>query len=198
MYFFSLALAKAKGLLSEANEKEAVGVLHKLPVYIYSLLQKENEIKAVAEKISSSSAVFFIGRLLDFSAAKEGALKLKEISYIFSESFPAGELKHGTISLISEGTPVIALATQEKIFEKTLSNIKEVKARGGFVVAICFEKDKNRLSFCDEVITIPDIPGLFSVSLSVVLLQLLAYHCALLPGNDIDKPRNLAKSVTVE
>lgn len=198
VYLFSLALAKAKGILSEENEKEVVGALNKLPEYINSLLQKENEIKAVARKLSCSSAVFFIGRLLDFAAAKEGALKLKEISYIFSDSFPAGELKHGTISLINEGTPVIAVATQKNIFEKTLSNIKEVKARGAFVVAICFEKDKNRLSFCDEVITLPDAPDFLGVSLSVIPLQLLAYHCALLLGNDIDKPRNLAKSVTVE
>ena len=198
VYLFSLALSKAKNLLSEKDEKLAAEALNKLPVYINALLQKETEIISVAEKISSSRCAFFIGRLLDFAAAKEGALKLKEISYILSESFPSGELKHGTISLISEGTPVIAVATQEKIFEKTLSNIKEVKARGAFVTAICFEKDKARLSFCDKIITIPDIPELFSASLSVVPLQLLAYHCALLLGNDIDKPRNLAKSVTVE
>ena len=198
VYLFSLSLSKAKGLLSAENEKEAVAALKKLPVYINSLLQKEEELIPVAEQLLSASCVFFIGRLLDFAAAQEGALKLREISYILSEGFPSGELKHGTIALISEGIPVVAVVTQDKILEKTLSNIKEVKARGAFVVAICFEKDKSRLSFCDKIITLPDAPDFMGVSLSVIPLQLLAYHCARLSGNDIDKPRNLAKSVTVE
>lgn len=198
VYLFSLSLAKAKGMLTKEDEAGAVDALNKLPVYMNSLIQKENEIKTLSKRLSLASSVFFIGRLLDFAAAEEGALKLKEISYIFADSFPAGELKHGTISLIAEGTPVVAIATQEKIFEKTLSNIKEVKARGAFVIAICFEKDAHRLSFCDKVITLPDTPDILSVSLSVVPLQLLSYHTALLLGNDIDKPRNLAKSVTVE
>ena len=198
VYLLCLSLAKAKGVLTDEDEAQAVGALGRLPVYINSLIQKENEIKELAKKVSSASSVFFIGRLLDFAAAEEGALKLKEISYIFADSFPAGELKHGTISLITEGTPVVAVATQEKIFEKTLGNIKEVKARGAFVIAICFEKDRHRLDFCDRVITLPDAPDFLSVSLAVIPLQLLSYHTALLLGNDIDKPRNLAKSVTVE
>lgn len=198
VYLFALSLAKAKGILTNEEENRAAEELYKLPVYINSLLQKENGIKDIAKKISSASSVFFIGRLLDFATALEGSLKLKEISYIFSEGFSAGELKHGTISLISEGTPVIAIATQENVFEKTLSNIKEVKARGAFVTAVCFEKNRHRLDFCDGVITLPDAPDFLGVSLAVIPLQLLAYHCALFSGNDIDKPRNLAKSVTVE
>ena len=198
VYLFALSLAKAKGILSKKDEEHSVQALKRLPVFTDYLLQKENEIKNIAQRLSSASSVFFIGRLLDFATALEGALKLKEISYIFSESFSAGELKHGTISLISEGTPVVAVAAQEKVFEKTLSNIKEVKARGAFVIAVCFEKDCHRLSFCDSVITLPDAPDFLAVSLAVIPLQLLAYHSALLLGHDIDKPRNLAKSVTVE
>ena len=198
VYLFALSIAKAKGILSQQDELKAVKQLNALPELINTLVKEDEEIKNLAEKLASAKSVFFMGRQLDFAGALEGSLKLKEISYIFSESYAAGELKHGTISLISENTPVVALITQENVFEKTLSNIKEVKARGAFVVAICFKKDAEKLNEADAVITLPDAADFLGVSLATIPLQLLAYHTAQILGRDIDKPRNLAKSVTVE
>ncbi len=141
--------------------------------------------------------MFFIGRGLDYAISLEGSLKLKEISYIHSESYAAGELKHGTISLIEDGTPVIAVATQNELYEKTLSNIKEVKARGARVLML-INDGKTPEEFADDVISVPDTAEIFKPSLNVVPLQLFAYYMSVLRGNDVDKPRNLAKSVTVE
>jgi glucosamine--fructose-6-phosphate aminotransferase (isomerizing) len=143
--------------------------------------------------------MFFIGRGLDYAVALEGSLKLKEISYIHSEAYAAGELKHGTLSLIEPGTPVIAVATQVGLLEKTCSNIKEIKARGGVVLAIASESLRCEVEdYADEVLTIPDAGNWWTPILSVIPLQLFAYYAAVERGNDVDKPRNLAKSVTVE
>jgi glucosamine--fructose-6-phosphate aminotransferase (isomerizing) len=128
----------------------------------------------------------------------EGSLKLKEISYVHSEAYPAGELKHGTISLIVKDTPVIAIATQQELFEKTISNIKEVKARGASVLLLCRESEKSGAEIADHVILLPDMPNLLMPSLVVIPLQLFAYYMSVMRGCDVDKPRNLAKSVTVE
>ena len=142
--------------------------------------------------------VFYIGRGLDYSVSLEGALKLKEISYIHAEAYAAGELKHGTLALITEGIPVIALATQKSVYEKTLSNIKEVKARDAVVIGIASEGDEELEKYVDHVMKVPATDELLSPILSVVPLQLLAYYAAITRGTDVDKPRNLAKSVTVE
>ena len=142
--------------------------------------------------------VFYIGRSLDYCVALEGALKLKEISYIHAEAYASGELKHGTLALIVEGVPVIALATQKSVYEKTLSNIKEVKARDAIVIGIAAEGDTELEKYLDHVIFVPDTDELLIPLLTVVPLQLLAYYAAITRGCDVDKPRNLAKSVTVE
>ena len=169
-----------------------------LPSQIENLLNLTDELKTLAHKYVSSDDVFFIGRGLDYAISLEGSLKLKEISYIHSEAYAAGELKHGTISLIEEGTPVFAVATQDKLFEKTLGNIKEVKARGASVIALVTDKHASVSEFADEGIRVPSTDGNFLPSLNVIPLQIFAYYMAVLRGCDVDKQRNLAKSVTVE
>ena len=154
--------------------------------------------KEIAEKIYDHDSIFFIGRDIDYALSMEGSLKLKEISYINSQAYAAGELKHGTISLIEEGTPVIALVTEEKIAEKTISNIKEVKARGAKVILVASENINISGDFYDELILVPDANKLIKPMLTVIPLQMLSYEIAKLRGCDIDKPKNLAKSVTVE
>ena len=142
--------------------------------------------------------MFFIGRNTDYAVALEGALKMKDISYIHAESYAAGELKHGTIALISEGQPVIALCCNENLTEKTMSNIVEVKARGAEVLAVAFKNNQKILSLADDMLYVPKVQPLFSAAVEIVPLQMLAYHVAKENGCDIDKPKNLAKSVTVE
>ncbi len=155
------------------------------------------QIPAFAGRYASQS-LFFIGRNTDYAIALEGALKMKEISYLHAESYAAGELKHGTIALIDEGQPVIAVCCNEALSDKTLSNIVEVKARGAKVLALAFRGNRKIISQADDVIYIPRIETVFSAVLAVVPLQLLAYYAAREKGCDIDKPKNLAKSVTVE
>ena len=150
------------------------------------------------KKYIEHNDVFFIGRGLDYSLSMEGSLKLKEISYIHSEAYAAGELKHGTISLIEKGTPVIALATDEDLYEKTISNIKEVKARGAYVVLLISDDLDIASDYYDDVLVIPKVDKLIQGILTVIPLQLMAYEIARLRGCEIDQPRNLAKSVTVE
>ena len=141
---------------------------------------------------------FYLGRGVDYTTAREAALKLKEISYIYTEAFAAGELKHGPIALIDEGTPVLCIMTQKALEEKMISNIKEVKARGAFVIAITREGNKEVAKVADDVLYIPDAPDLLMPVLSVIPTQLISYYVSIVRGNDVDKPRNLAKSVTVE
>ena len=143
--------------------------------------------------------LFYIGRDMDYSMCIEASLKLKEISYIHSEAYAAGELKHGTISLVTDGTPIIALTTVSKVCEKTVSGIREVKSRGAFVVCICSQELSEKYDIpCDRMLTLPQVPEILSPFVSATALQLLAYHVSALKGLDVDKPRNLAKSVTVE
>lgn len=198
VYLLALRFSKAVGLLPEEREKELTKELMCLPSQIEDLLNLTDELKTLAHKYVGSDDVFFIGRGLDYAISLEGSLKLKEISYIHSEAYAAGELKHGTISLIEEGTPVFAVATQDKLFEKTLGNIKEVKARGASVIALVTDKHASVSEFADEVIRVPSTYGNFLPSLNVIPLQIFAYYMAVLRGCDVDKPRNLAKSVTVE
>lgn len=191
-------LAQAKRTLDDETRRALVDGIKVIPYQVEKVLKHIDEIKWFAESILRKRSVFFIGRGLDYAAALEGSLKLKEISYIHSEAYPAGELKHGSLALIEEGTPVIALVTQQKLFEKTMSNIKEVKARGAYVMGITTDGHAELLNSVDEACFVPRTHPLFAPIVAAIPMQLLSYYTSLALGNDIDKPRNLAKSVTVE
>ena len=198
VYLLALRFARAVGSALARREAELCEQLLHLPAQIESLLSLDDDMAALARQFAAAKQVFFIGRGLDYAIALEGSLKLKEISYLQSEAYAAGELKHGTISLIEEGTPVIAVATQDALFEKTLGNIKEVRARGARVIALVSEDNTEIRSLVDYVIPVPQTDAMLKPSLDVIPLQLFAYYMALERGCDVDKPRNLAKSVTVE
>ena len=172
--------------------------LYALPSITQELLDKQETIKQIASEFVNSRNVFFLGRGLDYALALEASLKLKEISYIHSEAYPAGELKHGTISLITEDFPVIALVTQSNLVEKMVSNIKEVKARGARVILIGRPGLEHTHDYSDREFILPDVHEDLMPLVSIVPLQLFAYYSSVLRGLDVDKPRNLAKSVTVE
>ena len=197
-YMIALNLALAKGTITEKRYFELIDSLKQTADILEEMLKCTDDEKAVAETIKDKKALFYLGRGVDMQTAKEMALKLKEISYIYAESFAAGELKHGPIALIEEGTPVIAVSTQTPMVEKMVSNIQEVKARGAYVIGIGCEGDKLLASVCDKVIYIPKVDDLLAPLVSVVPGQLIAYYTTCLKGLDVDKPRNLAKSVTVE
>ncbi|GGA45955.1 glutamine--fructose-6-phosphate transaminase (isomerizing) [Paenibacillus physcomitrellae] len=198
-YLFALHMAQVRGTQTEAEVAHIIAAMQALPEQVEKMLENTDSIKTYAEEISKHDHLFFIGRGMDYAVVQEGSLKLKEISYIHSEAYAAGELKHGTLALIEEGIPVIALLTQEHVLEKTVSNIKEVKARGGAVMAITYDEHvPNLLKSVDQALAIPKTLPILSAALSVVPLQMLAYYASLARGLDVDKPRNLAKSVTVE
>lgn len=185
-------------LLAVKNSKEYkinTEDLQKLPYYIETLINKDYT--SLANKLYTKDDIYFIGRGIDYALCMEGSLKLKEISYIHSEAYAAGELKHGTISLISEGTPVIVVATSDELYLKTISNAKEVKARGAYVILVTDKEVINEVVY-DELISIPKVTEELRPILTIIPLQLISYEVAKLRGNDIDKPKNLAKSVTVE
>ena len=198
--FFMLALymTEIKGMIAPKRTAELVEHLQEIPSQISEILSDVDPIKTFAKQYGFNEDVFYIGRGLDYSVSLEGALKLKEISYIHAEAYAAGELKHGTLALIVEGVPVIALATQRNVYEKTLSNIKEVKARDAVVIGIAAEGDTELKKYVDHVMHVPASDEFIMPILSVIPLQLLAYYAAITRGCDVDKPRNLAKSVTVE
>lgn len=196
--FIALYIARTLGRICEKDFQEITSAMKNLPDQAKIILGHEDKIKSLAQKFSDREDVFYIGRGLDYPLSLEGALKLKEISYIHAEAYAAGELKHGTLALIEEGVPVIAPVTQEHLFEKTLSNIKEVKAREGFVVALANEGNEEIKKSVDDVIYIPKTHPILTPILAVIPMQLLAYYAAVARGCDVDKPRNLAKSVTVE
>lgn len=198
LYMIALNFALEKGTITREEYLETIEKMKELPEKIQSVLDNQDKIKETAERIVSKEHVFFLGRGVDYSLAMEGSLKLKEVSYIHSEAFAAGELKHGTIALIEEGTPVISIATQEKLFEKMVSNMQEVKARGAFVASIAQEHNRSVEKVSDEVIYIPNCDDMLVPIVAVVPMQLLAYYVSTMKGLDVDKPRNLAKSVTVE
>lgn len=197
-YLLGLHLAQTLGTQTSDEIKEAVTALKELPAQVEEILGQAEAIKAVAEEMAKHDNLFFIGRGLDYAVAMEGSLKLKEISYIHSEAYAAGELKHGTLALIEDGVPVIALATQHELLEKTVSNIKEVKARGANVLGIAVEGELELQKSVDSTFVIPKTLDILSPALAVIPLQLISYYASLARGNDVDKPRNLAKSVTVE
>ena len=198
IYVLSAFLAQKKGVISEKDLTELIDRILSLPEKVQTMLKCDTITKKLSKKIYNKQSVFFIGRGIDYPLCLEGALKLKEISYIHCEGYGAGELKHGTISLIEEGTVVIAVATDNTLYNKMISNIKEVRSRGAIVIAIVSKKFENASDFADEVIFVPDTLKHLSPSLTVVPLQLLAYHTTVRKCLDVDKPRNLAKSVTVE
>jgi glucosamine--fructose-6-phosphate aminotransferase (isomerizing) len=197
-YLLGLHFAKLLGRIDGAKVAEVTAGLRQLPGKVRTILEQTEAIKKLSENISKHENLFFIGRGLDYAVAQEGSLKLKEITYIHSEAYAAGELKHGTLALITQGTPVIAVATQSDVMEKTISNIIEVRARGAHVIGIAVEGNEELRKAVDEVFCIPSTLDMLTPALSVVPLQLLAYYTSIARGNDVDKPRNLAKSVTVE
>ena len=197
-YLLALRIGQAREDFDPAVARRMVHGLHTLPGHLDSILADEHEVEAAALSIVDAQDVYFIGRSLDYAVAMEGSLKLKEISYLHSEAMPAGELKHGTLALVTRGTPVVVVLTQQAVYDKTVSAVQEVRARGGRVIAVAYDNDERIADLAETVLRIPRTDDLFGPVAAVVPLQLLAYHVARLRGNDIDQPRNLAKSVTVE
>ncbi|MGE5372446.1 MAG: glutamine--fructose-6-phosphate transaminase (isomerizing) [Solirubrobacterales bacterium] len=198
MYLIALHMAGARGTLPAGEVARLSGQLAVLPDLVAEVLKLDEQIEMLAVRYKNENDAFFLGRGLDYAVGLEGALKLKEISYIHAEAYAAGELKHGTLALIVDGVPVISLVTQDGLVDKMISNIKEVKARGGIVIGITKPALKEHADEYDEVLYIPNTDPVFAPILSVVPLQLFAYYMAVARGCDVDKPRNLAKSVTVE
>lgn len=198
LYLLAMKLGKARGKISDKQFASLLTDLRRLPDQIELLLNNKLRIQKFANRYIGAKDIFFIGRGIDYAISLEGSLKLKEISYIHSEAYAAGELKHGTISLIEEGTLVAAVSTQPDLYAKTISNMVEVKARGAFVLAVTCEENKEIEKAADYVIYIPETNPYFANSLAIIPLQLFGYYVAVGKGCDVDKPRNLAKSVTVE
>ncbi|MGB0405100.1 MAG: glutamine--fructose-6-phosphate transaminase (isomerizing) [Fusobacterium sp.] len=198
MYLMSLYFAMNSGKINNEECQKYLDDAYKLSENIGRVLETKEKIKAIAEKIKDRKNGFYLGRGIDDKIAKEGSLKMKEVSYVHTESFPAGELKHGPIALIEDGTMVVVVSTQDKMVEKVASNIKEVRARGAYVIAITKKDHKEVIDVADDVITIDDNGELLTPELAAIPMQLLAYYTAVGKGLDVDKPRNLAKSVTVE
>ena len=197
-YLLVLRIGAARGTVDADLAAAISHGLHKMPAVIEEVLSRESEVIVAAEAIKDAHDVYFIGRGLDYAIAMEGSLKLKEISYLHSEAMPAGELKHGTLALITDNVPVIVILTQRAVYDKTISAVQEVKARGGRIIAVAYDTDTEIDKYADIVMRIPDIEDLLGPVAAVVPLQLLAYHVARMGGHDIDQPRTLAKSVTVE
>lgn len=197
-YLLALYFGEKKMLIDGNKYESYLDTIHMLSDQVKKVIDKKEQIRAIANKIKDKRNGFFIGRGIDDKCGREGSLKMKEITYIHTEAFSAGELKHGTIALIEEGTMVVAIATQEDMIEKIISNIKEIKARGAYVIALTKEKYKNVADISDEIILIDDVEDILAPTVANISLQLLAYYTAVEKGLDVDKPRNLAKSVTVE
>ncbi len=191
-------LGRARGMLGEGEGRKLAAELRALPAKAKSILQDLDTPRRLATRLAEAPGIYFIGRGLDYATAMEGALKLKEISYIHAEAMPAGELKHGTLALVTEGTPVVAVVTQQDVQSKMLLGLQEVKARRATVIAVAYEDDREIGLVADHVLRIPRTADVLSPILAAIPLQLLAYYVARRLGRDIDQPRNLAKSVTVE
>jgi glucosamine--fructose-6-phosphate aminotransferase (isomerizing) len=205
LYLFALYLAQVRSLLSFEDSKSWLKALAALPNQLESVLQRDDEIAELAQHFYRSSDFLFLGRGVHFPVALEGALKMKKVSYIHAEAYPAGEMKHGPIALISDGLPVVVIATcnwdspfSRQRYERTISNIKEAKARGATIIALVTEGDREVRAMADHLVVLPHTSGTLSTILEAIPLQLLAYHIGVLRGCDVDQPRNLAKSVTVE
>lgn len=198
LYMLAMLLGDLRGTLPAAQRLALAQDLARLPDLAGSVLDREPQVQAVAQALQHTSHCMYLGRGINMPIAYEGALKLKEISYIHAEGYPAGEMKHGPIALVEPGLPVICIAVRDQWHEKMLSQVEQVRARGGMVVAVATDGDERMAQLADHVLWIPPVPWLLSPVLTAIPLQLLAYHVALLRGCDVDQPRNLAKSVTVE
>lgn len=197
-YLLALYMAELRKVISKEKYEEYLSEIKNMPEKIQNILDNCEKIKTAAEYFKDRTNGFFIGRGLDYKVAVEASLKIKEVSYVHTEAFASGELKHGTIALIEEGTPVVVIAAQKNLIDKSVSNIKEVKARGAYIITVGFENEESLKNVSDNFIGIPECNDMFSGFLSIVPLQLLAYYTSDAKGIDVDKPRNLAKSVTVE
>ncbi len=198
LYLFALYFGRKRGTLDAARERELLADLVRVSQQIETVLRLDTELERLAHQFHTKSDFLFLGRGINYPIALEGALKLKEISYIHAEGYPAGEMKHGPIALITEEMPVVILAPKDKVYEKVLGNIQEVKARDGIVIAVSSEGDEELSRKVDHCLSIPRTSPLLTPLLLVIPMQLLAYHVAVRKGCDVDQPRNLAKSVTVE
>ena len=198
LYLFALHLARVRGVLNANDGRVWLERFVALPALVEHILQREPEIAAIAGRYHTMQNFLYLGRGINYPIALEGALKLKEISYIHAEGYAAGEMKHGPIALIDQDMPVVVLAPRDRLYDKTVSNLMEVKARNAPVIAFVSDGEQDLAKVADCVFAIPDVPALLSPILFTVALQLLAYHIAVLRGADVDQPRNLAKSVTVE
>jgi glucosamine--fructose-6-phosphate aminotransferase (isomerizing) len=198
LYLIALRLGAARGRIGQAEMRERLRELMRLPRYVERTLRLDAQIQGIARSYFKAHDFLFLGRGIMFPIALEGALKLKEISYIHAEGYAAGEMKHGPIALIDEKMPVVVIANRSPIYDKVVSNLEQVRARDGMVIAIATEGDEAIAQKANDVVYVPDLGEYLTAVLATVPLQLLAYHVAMLKGTDVDQPRNLAKSVTVE
>jgi glucosamine--fructose-6-phosphate aminotransferase (isomerizing) len=198
LYMLAIVLADKRGVIDEKTRRAMVSDLRRVPVLAGKCLERESDVEKIAHVIKDVRHCLYLGRGINMPTAYEGALKLKEISYIHAEGYPAGEMKHGPIALVDKEMPVVAIATQDPWYEKMLSQIEQTKARGGSVIAVATDGDELIPPIADFVIWVPECPWVLSPIFTVIPLQILAYHIAALRGLDVDQPRNLAKSVTVE
>ena len=194
----ALKIAKEKGTIDESRYSRLLVEMEELPEKVEAILKNGIALKSIAEKYKNAANALFLGRGYNFPIALEGALKLKEISYIHAEGYPAAEMKHGPIALVDENLPVVFVATKDEYHAKIVSNIQEIKARKGKVIAIITEGDETIPTMADDIFAVPPADEIVAPLLSVVPLQLLSYYIGVAKGCDVDKPRNLAKSVTVE
>ena len=199
LFLLALALGAARGSLSAERGRRLVEELLKLPDKVETALLQDQALERIAHRLSKKNTFLYLGRGINFPIALEGALKLKEISYIHAEAYAAGEMKHGPIALIEDGYPVMFLAPKDALFAKLISNMQEIRSRGGSIIAVATEEAACELgAFSDDVVHVPECDPLLQPVALVVPLQILAYHIGVLRGCDVDQPRNLAKSVTVE
>lgn len=198
LYMLAILLGEYRGTLSDDERQQRIADLRLIPDLVGRCLDREQEVVRVAHALKDMQHCLYLGRGINMPTAYEGALKLKEVSYIHAEGYPAGEMKHGPIALVDRHMPVIAIAPRDPWYEKMVSQVEQVKARGGLVVAVATEGDERLAQIADHVLWIPPTPWMLSPVTAVIPLQLLAYHIAALRGLDVDQPRNLAKSVTVE
>jgi glucosamine--fructose-6-phosphate aminotransferase (isomerizing) len=198
LYLLALKIGIARGRIGRDEARERIAELMRLPRTVERTVQLDESVRAIAQKYFHSTDFLFLGRGIMYPIALEGALKLKEISYIHAEGYAAGEMKHGPIALIDEDMPVLVIANQSSVYEKVVSNIEQVRSRDGKVIAIVSENDSEVAEKANDVIRIPDLGEHLTSIIATIPLQLLAYHIAVLKGTDVDQPRNLAKSVTVE
>jgi glucosamine--fructose-6-phosphate aminotransferase (isomerizing) len=191
-------LADLKGLLSLEQTRRLISDIGKVPDLVSVCLDREDDVLRVAKYLKEYDHILYLGRGINMPIAYEGALKLKEISYIHAEAYPAGEMKHGPIALIDKKMPVLAIMPKDKWYEKMLSQVEQAKSRGGKIIAVATDGDDKVIDIADEILWIPDAPWMVNPILAAIPLQMLAYHIAAMRGLDVDQPRNLAKSVTVE